>query len=124
MDAILESHIDLCERVYALLLEENRILKQTGKAPDEEFLSRKRLILSELETSTPRVREAAVANGTKTPQQRALIEKAQQAVLKTLLLDRENEQLLLKSTLMANTASLPMKPAPGHLQRIYKKHSS
>jgi hypothetical protein len=49
------------------------------------------------------------------------MEKAQQIVLKTLLLDRENEQLLLKTTLPATRKSVPLRPSATHLQRIYGK---
>lgn len=122
MNQTLESHIDLCEQVYTFVLEENRLFKQTGKAPDETFLERKRAFLGQLDESIQRIRQAAAIHTARTPQHRALIDKAQQTVLKTLLLDRENEQLLLKATLTGSRPTQALKPVAGHVQRIYEKH--
>ncbi len=122
MNETLESHIDLCEKVYAFVLEENRLFKQTSKAPDQAFLERKRAFLGELDESIDRIRKAAAIHTARSPQQRTLIEKAQQTVLKTLLLDRENEQLLLKTTLAASRPMPAPAPAAGHVQRTYEKH--
>ena len=122
MDEILQDHINLSEEVYSLILEENRFLKQTGKPPGESILAAKRELLSKLDKSLARLRAAASASSPRTREQRKLMEKAQQIVLKTLLLDRENEQLLLKSTQPGTLQSVPLRPSVSHLQRIYGQH--
>ena len=96
VEIILAQHLALCEETYQVLLEENRILKQTSQPPDQEFLRRKERILPRFDLSHRGLREADRAE---TRQFRQTIEKAQQLVMKTLRLDRENEQLLLKCTL-------------------------
>lgn len=124
MDETLQDHLQLSEQVYSLILQENRLLKQTGKAPDQVFLDAKREILSKLDESLARLRAAAASPLPRTRQQRGLMEKAQQWVLKTLLLDRENEQLLLKTTLQATQQTTPLRPPASHLQRVYGKYSA
>jgi hypothetical protein len=122
MDATLQDHIKLSEEVYSFILEENRLLKKTGKAPDQSVLDAKRVILSRLDESLARLRAAAMPASPRTRSQRELMEKAQQMVLKTLLLDRENEQLLLKTTLPASRQTAPLRPSATHVQRLYGKY--
>jgi hypothetical protein len=56
-------------------------------------------------------------------QGRATIRKTQQIVLKALLLDRENEQLLLKCSMVARRAPVPKaRPTLDQIQRLYRKH--
>ncbi|MDD5348997.1 MAG: hypothetical protein PHQ12_02180 [Chthoniobacteraceae bacterium] len=119
MENILNAHLSLCERVYDLILQENQILKETGKAPSEEVLDRKRGLLAELEGSLERLRAANAAPSPRTQSQRMLIDRTQQVVMKTLLLDRENEQLLLKGALTSKRPPASPKPSLNRLQRIY-----
>ncbi len=121
MENLLQSHLALCERIYELILEENQILKITGKAPEALFLERKRALLCQIEASLEKLRGANGIPGSRTQPERTLIDKTQQMVMKTLLLDRENEQLLLKSALSGNLPPITPKPPLGHLQRIYGK---
>jgi hypothetical protein len=95
-EAIFYSHLALCEETYQFLLEENRILKQTGQPPDGEFLNQKQSFLLRFDVSN---RALFDSSRIEVRQHRPVIEKAQRILLKTLLLDRENEQLLLKSAL-------------------------
>jgi hypothetical protein len=122
MESTLQTHLALCERIYDLILEENQILKETGKAPDETVLDRKRGLLTQLEESLEKLRTANTFPTPRTQSQRALIDKTQQVVMKTLLLDRENEQLLLKGALTSTRPAPSPKPTLSHLQRIYGKH--
>lgn len=95
-EAILTEHFALCEETYRILVEENRILKQTSQPPDREFLNEKRALLLRFDASN---RALADADRVEARRFRSTIEKSHQLVMKTLLLDRENEQLLLKSAL-------------------------
>jgi len=121
MEAPLQTHIDLCEQIYSCILEENQILKETNKPPEDGFLTKKRALLVQLDESVNNLR-AINSTSPKPPQQRGLMEKAQQLILKTLLLDRENEQALLKCAFTAARPSVTQKPTVSHLQRIYGKH--
>jgi hypothetical protein len=115
---MLQAHAAICEALHQLILKENRFLKSTGRLPDESILAAKRAALAELSASLTQLR---LRSSDRLPADAgALATKAQQIVLKALLVDRENEQLLLKCT-VGSSASRPAAPRPlaAHLQRAY-----
>jgi len=117
LDATLQDHTALCSQIYDLMIEENRHLSTAGTPPDEVLLERKRGLLAALSPSLAGLRGAA--GGDPSPETRSLIERAMQTILKALLLDRENEQLLLKTTIARRPGGIPSRPAASHLQRLY-----
>jgi len=92
----LHEHLFACEQTYHLLLDENRMLKTTAAPPGDDFLEQKRVALRQLDSALAALRALGVHIADLTPQHRAIIQKTQQIVLKTLLLDRENEQRLYR----------------------------
>jgi flagellar biosynthesis/type III secretory pathway chaperone len=124
LQTILDQHAALCEQTWQLILEENRLLKTGGQPPDEEFLERKRQLLARLDTSLTALREQGPHARAGIPKCRTIMEKAQQIILKTLLLDRENEQLLLKCTMTPRPAQAAPKPSATHLQKLYQRHNT
>lgn len=121
----LTAHAEVCGDLYELMLAENRLLKASAHALEEPFLNRKRAMLVSLTSSLENVRTSARLRASTTPEMRTAMEKVQQIILKTLLLDRENEQLLLKTTLHPRTASAAVSPAPvsSQVQRAYRQFS-
>ena len=113
----LHLHGEICETLHQLILKENRALKSTGQPPDESSLQVKRTALAELSESLARLR--ARPAGRATPEIRAAAEKAQQTILKALLVDRENEQLLLQCDTAPHTAPAATRPHAAHFQRAY-----
>ena len=119
---VIRSHIDLCDEVMAVVMEENRILRSTGAAPQEDFIARKRTLLPRLDESLERlriVRESEVQLGEGA---RKSIEVAQNKLMKIFMIDRENEQLLLKATMpVAKMGAMPVirKMDPNRLRRTY-----
>lgn len=107
------SHSVLCEDVYNLLLDENRVLRGDGGLVESGVLERKKSLLSGLEESLERMRQ--VVRGGKVPRSAALKKvssKAQQVLLKAMLLDKENEQLLLKHALSSTSGKVHFIPKP------------
>lgn len=107
------SHSVLCEDVYNLLLDENRVLRGDGELVESGVLERKKALLSGLEESLERMRQ--VVRGGKVPRSAALKKvssKAQQVLLKAMLLDKENEQLLLKHALSSTSGKVHFIPKP------------
>ncbi len=115
----LRAHTDLCEQIHGLMLEENRQLKASNRPPGGALLSRKRTLLTAFTPSLDGIRAAAAEHLPTTPEIRACIEKAQQTILKALLLDRENEQLLLRSTLQPRAAATEPRPSTTQLEKLY-----
>lgn len=107
------SHSTLCEEVYNLLLDENRILRGSGELERSGLLEKKRMLLSALDASLQRMRQEAGASAVKkTPALRSVAAKAQRVLLKAMLLDKENEQLLLKHALSSSSGEVQIIPKP------------
>jgi hypothetical protein len=118
----LQTHTEVCEEMYRLMLELNRMLKAGTQTPDADLLERKRAALATLETSLADLKSCGERRGGTSPDQRRAMEKCQRTILKALLLERENEQLLLKNAMVRPPVVAPAKPAPGHLAKLYGKH--
>jgi hypothetical protein len=118
----LQEHHQLCDELYQLALEENRFLRQHQRSPDAAFLDRKRELLARLDATLSDLRTVPAASA-RDPESRAQLEKTRSRILQILQLDKENEQLLLRYSLVrgradatpATSASVSM------LQRIYSR---
>ena len=118
------SHSVLCEEVYKVLLDENQILRGSGELIESGVLDRKKMLLGELNDSLQRMREASKAE--RAPQSAALksvAAKAQRVLLKSMLLDKENEQLLLKHALSSSSGEVQIIPKPTAKQ-VRKRYES
>ena len=115
----LTTHTALCEEIYDLMIEENRHLRSSGHPPTEALLTRKGALLGTLSFSLERIRAALADALPTTTDVRKCAKKAQQTIMKALLLDRENEQLLLKCTMRRRTVAPARRPALAQLQRTY-----
>ena len=113
----LHLHGEICESLHQLILKENRALKGTGKPPDEVLLQIKRDTLAELSASLALIRTRSADRAT--PGIRAAAEKAQRTILKALLVDRENEQLLLQCDVVPRPAPVAIRPPAARFQRAY-----
>lgn len=113
----LHLHGEICESLHQLILQENRSLKTTRKPTDETLLAAKRAALAELSASLAGVRSRAI--GRATPESRAAAAKAQQTILKALLVDRENEQLLLQCDTPPRPAPAMTRPPAAQFQKMY-----
>jgi hypothetical protein len=124
LDAI-QSHFALCEDVYAFMLEENRFLKNTSRSIPQKMLDRKRSLLSALDDSLQNMRQMSAADGpVKNVTVRKAAARAQQVILRAMLLDRENEQLLLKHALASRGGKVQVvdRPRAGEVEKRYKAH--
>jgi hypothetical protein len=122
----LQEHQKLCDELHALTLEENRFLQQHQRAPDAQFLERKRIMLGRLDETLAALRSTPRQT---TPNQafRDALEKTRSRILQILQLDRENEQLLLRYSLAGKrlpTTTPQPAAAPSMLQKIYQRHTS
>lgn len=119
LDSALRQHLATCDALCRAISDENRHLRETGRPPEADALEQKRGLLDRLTEALDALRAASRDRGAATAH-RDLIEKAQQAVLKSLVLDRENEQLILKCAIGGggNRPAAP-KPSRTHLQNLY-----
>lgn len=124
---LIGSHSTLCEEIYNLLLDENRILRGSGELEGSGLLDKKRMLLNALDNSLQEMRQAAraakVAKVAKTSALRTVSTKAQRVLLKAMLLDKENEQLLLKHALSSSSGEVQIIPKPTAKQ-VRKRYES
>lgn len=123
-EVIIRLHIELCEEAHSLMLEENRVIRETGAPPDESFLKRKEALLPRLETSLQRIKSIRQEGAAISEPARIQIEAAQKKLMKIFMLDRENEQLLLRTALpIARTGAAPVvrRVNPQMARRAYQQ---
>lgn len=130
----LKNHLNLCDEVHQLTLEENRFLKQHQRPPDAALLERKRALLGRLDESLAAIKATAApspesphappSSTRSDPERKTVIEKSRAKILQILHLDRENEQLLLRYSLGARpTPPPPAASTPiSQIQKIYDRH--
>jgi ElaB/YqjD/DUF883 family membrane-anchored ribosome-binding protein len=119
---VIKSHFALCEEVMSLVMEENRILRSTGAPPEEEFLERKRTLLPRLDKSLDELRQVRESGVKLSETTRKMVEAAKNKLMKIFMIDRENEQLLLKATMpVARMGAMPVihKMSPDKLRKAY-----
>ena len=95
---VLTSHLEICETVHALLLEENSWLKSNKSAPEQELLERKQALLPQLDESLARLKRLQPELFSPFDDSKKLINDAHAKLLQIFYVDRENEDLLLKLT--------------------------
>ena len=112
-------HLQTCDELHQLALEENRHLKQYRRAPEAATLERKRTLLKQLDDTLTSLRTSN-ATGEAGRETRPLVEKLRGRILQILQLDKENEQLLLRASLSRGIepGAAPA-PASAVLQKIY-----
>lgn len=110
LEELLTEHLAACDQLHRLCVEENRILKQEGRPPDEAWRARKREAADRLDASLAALRARPKSDGESGGE---LLEQAKQRSLQILHLDRENEQLLLRCSLGAPRPAPPPVPMSG-----------
>ncbi|HLH53407.1 MAG TPA: hypothetical protein VKY92_07310 [Verrucomicrobiae bacterium] len=127
----LEAYQRLCEEVMALTTRENQALTaDCGYAPFEFYQNRKNL-LPRLEESLMALRkwrhrwqQASPAERADCPDVKALFQSVQSLLMKVLLLDRENQQALLRHGLVP-ARQLPSTAVqqPHCVADVYRRHA-
>jgi len=118
----LHQHLQTCDELHALALEENRFLLQHQRTPEAELLGRKKALLARLEATLEALRTIPRGDP-REPALRTALDKARSRILQILQIDKENEQLLLRHSLGRGPAEPPAPVDSGMLQRIYGRHS-
>jgi hypothetical protein len=119
---VIQRHGALCEEVYDFLLEENRRYRQLGKPLNSGLIEKKRSLLARLNESLDGLRGIGRQGGVaRSSVLKKAVERAQRVLLRTMLLDKENEQLFLKHALSASPGAFQIIPKPTAKQ-VQKKY--
>ncbi|MET0262656.1 MAG: hypothetical protein ABW223_07145 [Rariglobus sp.] len=125
----LRDHLQICDELHQLALEENRFLKQHQRIPDAALLQRHQALVDRLDASLAALRSGNAAHVPADPDARAaraaILEQARARLLQILHLQRENEQLVLRHSLgpARVTAAAVTPPPVSRLQKLYEQHS-
>ena len=93
---VLKKHLDLCNDVHQLLLEENTWLKVQKKVPEMKFLEQKKVIVQRLEDSLSNLKKLKPEFFSPFDNSKELVGDSHSKLLQIFYLDRENEDLLVK----------------------------
>jgi len=125
----LRAHLALCEQVMNLAVRENQALcAQSGYQPFEFYQSRKNLLprleesLMALRKWRTRWQQAEAAERAGCSEVQALFQSVQALLMKVLLLDRENQQALLRHGLVP-ARQLPAAQQSHCVADVYRRHS-
>lgn len=114
---LLEGYQRLCETVQNLLIQESTALKQ-GELPSAELLQQKADLLPQLEEGV----QALKTVDKLLPEDKKIVQKIQQKIMKMLMLDQENEKLLLSLQMSQQLSSSRSKVSSDLLKSLYGKH--
>jgi hypothetical protein len=128
----LRRHLALCEEVLALTGREHQALV----APDDyrpfEFYQGRKALLSRLDDALNSLRmwrqawqQLDPAERGRTPEVKHLLQAVQNVLVKILVLDRENQQALLRRGLVPARQMPAFAAQPPHYAaRVYRRHST
>jgi hypothetical protein len=129
----LREHLGYCETALALVTEENRALTGGGEYQPFDFHQKRKGLLSGLDASLLRLRTWRQAWQQVDPADRArctevkpMFQAIQDLLMRVLLLDRENQQALLRRGLVPpKHLSLAAGPQPSHyVASVYRRNAA
>ncbi len=110
-----ESALGLAREIF---LQENTLLKAGKLEAHTALMGEKKKLLEKLDGS---LKELEAMRENKTPAQKQKLHALQDSVMQLLMLDRENEQLLLKLSMGNFRSSATPSVSVDSLQKLYKK---
>ena len=114
---LLDGYQRLCETVQNLLIQESTALKQ-GELPSTELLQKKADLLTQLEAGV----QALKSVDKLLPEDKKIVQKIQQKIMKMLMLDQENEKLLLSLQMSQQLSTNRGKVSSDLLKSLYGKN--
>jgi DNA-directed RNA polymerase subunit H (RpoH/RPB5) len=107
MVADLRGHLSLCQEIHTLVENESHALNHTESGPSFEAYQAKKNLLPRLNQSLNQIRQHRATWQKLSPTERAqfpevpgLLRQNQDLIMKIIVLDRENEQALLRKGLV------------------------
>ena len=129
---LLRSHLALCQELLSLVERENQALRSAPMFNPTEFHQLRNSLLPRLDQSYKRLKEVRLAWQQLSPAERrrnadvvSLFRQNQDLIMKIVLLDRENEQALLRKGLVPTT-QLPSvnRQRPHFVADLYRRGGS
>ena len=128
----LSEHLAVCEEAYGLVQEENRVLNSSTPRDAYGHADRRKELLERVTGSMVRIKAHKALWGRLSPEERArsmdvsnLIKQNMDLIMKTVMLDRENEKLMFQHG-MAPPDRLPSSRQnnPTAVAGMYQRHTT
>jgi hypothetical protein len=128
----LRSYLNLCEEILALATRENQALFGQTNYQSFEFHQKRKSLLPNLESLSIKLRNRRIVWQQASPSEREcfkeikpLFQRIQDLVMKVLLLDRENQQAMLRRGLVPSR-HLPAAAVqqPHYVASLYQRNST
>lgn len=125
----LRRHLALCQEVLSLVECENQSLRDAAKGPEFETHQAKKVLLLRLDQSLDQIRQHRTtwqklgpAERAQCPEVAALLRQNQDLIMKIIVLDRENEQVLLRKGLVPARHLPPAnRQRPHYVADLYRR---
>ena len=125
--AILDEQFALCQEVLALTERENAALKQPDSAATFEVVQQRKQLLARLDAASQNLRSIRQRLGPGQPLPPEIAQQARQLqdlIMRVLVLDRENEQALLRRGLVpARHVPPAARQKPHFVAELYRRQS-
>ncbi|MDB6131144.1 MAG: hypothetical protein JWM04_2251 [Verrucomicrobiales bacterium] len=127
----LQGHLDLCQQLLTIIEKETNLLRSGEQAAVFDIYQSKKQLLPKLKESVAGLKEkrvnlqdVTVEKRNYPPEVSRLMQKNQDLIMKMIVLDRENEQLLLRRGLLG-PRELPSAQVqkPHFVADLYKRQS-
>lgn len=98
-------------------------MRTTGSPPSEEFLERKKSFVDVMDKGLELLRRINESGEPIPRGLEPLVKECRDKIMKLMMVDRENERLLLKSSLPPKMKEAYAKVAPGQVARAYGRYT-
>jgi hypothetical protein len=131
INVALQDHLEVCSKLLALAQKEAAALKSATPFPAATIQAERRVLLSRLESALQLLGQKQLLWQQLGPERRArsaqvnpLIQTALDTIMRILVLDRENEQALLRRGLLPVRSLPPVEQSHPHcVARLYQHHA-
>ena len=128
--AAIQEHLDVCAKLLVLAQKEAEALKSAASFPTATIQAERRALLSQLESALhslgqkqPLWQQLGHERRANKTQMNQLLQTALDTIMRVLVLDRENEQALLRRGLLPARALPPVEQSrPHYVARLYQHH--
>ena len=128
----LERHLSLCQEILALVEAENQSLRSSEIADIQSLISKRQAFIQRLQQSIEQLRKHRVLwqqmpQGEKSRNLEIgrLLKQNQELIMKIVMLDRENEQLLLRKGMVPAQHLPPVqRQQPHFVSELYRRQGN
>lgn len=129
--ALIQNHLDICTQLLALAQQEAETLKTASALPNPAIQTERRALLNRLISGLSMIsqkqglwRQLCNERRELKAQMNQLIQTTLDTIMRVLVLDRENEQALLRRGLLPAHSLPPVEQSrPNYVSRLYQNHA-